>query len=124
MARPGCCRVFGGGGRTGGVGAEAITTNCGFLSLFQREMAAHVGVPVATSSLMQVPWVQAMLPPAAGRGDDGVGGIADRRGIWRRQECRLDTPVVGTENGVEFFRVLIRGEKQDMDVGLAAQRRA
>ena len=45
------------------LGAEAITTNCGFLSLFQRELAAHVGVPVATSSLMQVPWVQAALPP-------------------------------------------------------------
>ncbi len=25
-----------------GAGAEAITTNCGFLSLFQRELAAHV----------------------------------------------------------------------------------
>ena len=45
------------------LGAEAITTNCGFLSLFQKEIAAAVGVPVATSSLMQVPWVQATLPP-------------------------------------------------------------
>ena len=45
------------------LGAEAITTNCGFLSLFQTEIAAAVGVPVATSSLMQVPWVQATLPP-------------------------------------------------------------
>src|SRR5271166_6431448 len=44
-------------------GAEAITTNCGFLSLFQTELAAHVRVPVATSALIQVPWVQAMLPP-------------------------------------------------------------
>src|SRR5579871_4068388 len=26
------------------LGAEAITTNCGFLSLFQRELAAHVRV--------------------------------------------------------------------------------
>ena len=46
-------------------GAEAITTNCGFLSLFQRELAAHVRVPVATSALMQVPWVQATLPPGS-----------------------------------------------------------
>ena len=45
------------------LGAEAITTNCGFLSLFQRELAEAVQVPVATSSLMQVPWVQATLPP-------------------------------------------------------------
>ena len=45
------------------LGAEAITTNCGFLALFQRELAEAVQVPVATSSLMQVPWVQATLPP-------------------------------------------------------------
>jgi hypothetical protein len=45
------------------LGAEAITTNCGFLSLFQREIAAAVAVPVATSALMQTPWVQATLPP-------------------------------------------------------------
>ncbi len=45
------------------LGAEAITTNCGFLSLYQKELAAAAGVPVATSSLMQVPWVQATLPP-------------------------------------------------------------
>jgi hypothetical protein len=32
-----------------------------------------------------------------------------------------DTPFVGTEDGVEFFRVLILGEKQDMDIALAAR---
>ncbi len=31
-----------------------------------------------------------------------------------------DTPFIGTEDGQEFFRVLILGEKQDMDVGRAA----
>src|SRR5665213_78652 len=44
-------------------GAEAITTNCGFLSLFQAELAAHVRVPVATSALMQVPLLQATCRP-------------------------------------------------------------
>ena len=31
----------------------------------------------------------------------------------------LDTPLVGTENGKEFFRVLIKAEKDDMDVAQA-----
>src|SRR5437868_12031763 len=31
------------------LGADGITTNCGFLSLYQAELARHVGVPVATS---------------------------------------------------------------------------
>ena len=44
-------------------GADAITTNCGFLSVFQEGLAHHLDVPVATSSLMQVPLVAATLPP-------------------------------------------------------------
>jgi maleate cis-trans isomerase len=102
-------------------GAEAITTNCGFLSLFQREIAAHAGVPVATSSLMQVPWVQATLPPGKRVGVITVSGSSLTPRHFEAAGAPVDTPFVGTENGVEFFRVLILGEKQDMDVGLAAR---
>ena len=103
------------------VGAEAITTNCGFLSLFQRELAAHVQVPVATSALMQVPWVQAVLPPGKRVGVLTVSGAALTPLHLEAAGVALDTPVVGTEGGVEFFRVLILGEKQDLDVRLAAR---
>ena len=102
-------------------GAEAITTNCGFLALFQQELAAHVRVPVATSSLMQVPWVQATLPPGK---RVGVVTVSARSLTSQHLEAAgvpLDTPIAGTENGQEFFRVLILGEKQDMDIGLAAK---
>src|SRR4051794_767961 len=100
-------------------GAEAITTNCGFLSLFQREIAAAVGVPVATSSLMQVPWAQATLPP--GR---RVGVLTVSKGSLTPAHLEaagvpLDTPVMGTEGGREFFRVLIKADAIDMDVVLA-----
>ena len=102
-------------------GAEAITTNCGFLALFQRELAAHVRVPVATSALMQVPWVQATLPPGQ---RVGVVSVSAQSLTPRHLEAAgvpLDTPIAGTEDGKEFFRVLILGEKLDMDVGLAAK---
>ncbi|MCW3473778.1 aspartate/glutamate racemase family protein [Limobrevibacterium gyesilva] len=102
-------------------GAEAITTNCGFLSIFQREIAAHVGVPVATSALLQFPWVQATLPPGK---RVGIVTVSKSTLTPRHLEAAgvpLDTPVVGTEGGREFFRVLIKAEKQDMDVGLAAR---
>jgi Asp/Glu/hydantoin racemase len=103
------------------LGCEAITTNCGFLSLFQRELAAHVRVPVATSSLIQVPWVQATLPPGKRVGVITVsaGSLTPRH--LEAAGVPLDTPVVGTETGREFFRVLVLGQKQDMDVDLAAQ---
>lgn len=102
-------------------GAEAITTNCGFLALFQAELAAHVRVPVATSSLIQVPWVQATLPPG-----QRVGLITVSRASLTLRHLAAagvpqDIPCVGTETGREFFRVLIKAEATDMDVALAAQ---
>ncbi|TPG53393.1 aspartate/glutamate racemase family protein [Roseomonas nepalensis] len=100
-------------------GAEAITTNCGFLSLFQREIAREVGVPVATSSLLQVPWVQAMLPPGQRVGLVTVSGGSLSPAHLEAAGVPLDIPVEGTESGREFFRVLIRAEKDDMDVDLA-----
>jgi hypothetical protein len=102
-------------------GAEAITTNCGFLALFQRELAEHVRVPVATSSLLQVPWVQATLPPGKRVGVITVSGSSLTPRHLAAAGVPADTPFIGTESGLEFFRVLVRGESQDMDVALAAQ---
>jgi len=101
------------------LGAEAITTNCGFLSLFQKEIAAAVGVPVATSSLMQVPWVQATLPPGKRVGLVTVSGSTLSPAHLEGAGVPLDTPLVGTENGKEFFRVLIKAETDDMDIAQA-----
>ena len=103
------------------LGAEAITTNCGFLSLFQRELAAAVKVPVATSSLMQVPWVQATLPPGRRVGVLTVSRASLTPAHLEAAGAPPDTPISGTEGGRAFFRVLIRAEAIDMDVGLAEQ---
>ena len=103
------------------LGAEAITTNCGFLSLFQKELAAAVGVPVATSSLMQVPWVQATLPPGRRVGLVTVSGSTLGPEHLASAGVPLDTPLIGTEHGREFFRVLIKAEKHDMDISAARQ---
>ncbi|HEX2941979.1 MAG TPA: aspartate/glutamate racemase family protein, partial [Rhodopila sp.] len=89
------------------LGAEAITTNCGFLSLFQHELAAHVNVPVATSALIQVPWVQATLPPDKRVGIVTVSGQSLSPRHLEAAGVPPDTPIMGTENGREFFRVLI-----------------
>lgn len=43
-------------------GCLAIAAGCGFLALLQPVLAAAVQVPVATSALIQVPLVAAMLP--------------------------------------------------------------
>ncbi|MBV9828332.1 MAG: aspartate/glutamate racemase family protein [Alphaproteobacteria bacterium] len=99
-------------------GADGITTNCGFLSLYQRELAAHVGVPVATSSLMQAPLIERMLPPGK-----RVGILTVSAATLSREHLVLagvdpDTPVVGTDGGREFSRVMLNSEER-MDVAAA-----
>jgi hypothetical protein len=65
-----------GGSGAGGLGADGITTNCGFLSLYQRELAAAVAVAVATSSLMRVPLIQSTLPAGKRVGIITVSGAS------------------------------------------------
>ncbi len=97
-------------------GAEAITTNCGFLALFQAELAEALAVPVATSALMQVPMVQALLPPGRRVGVLTVSAASLTPEHLARAGCPPDTPVVGTEDGAEFTRVLLGNElRLDVD---------
>ncbi len=42
-------------------GVRAIATSCGFLAIFHQELAAAVGIPVYSSSLLQVPIAHAIL---------------------------------------------------------------
>ena len=44
-------------------GVKAICTTCGFLGVFQRELAAAISVPVFASSLLQIPMISRMLRP-------------------------------------------------------------
>ena len=102
-------------------GAAAITTNCGFLSLFQRELAAHVGVPVATSALMQVPWVQATLPPGRRVGIITISSATLAPAHLEAVGAPPDTPTAGCDAGRELFPVLIAGKRTALDTALAEQ---
>lgn len=46
-------------------GCRAITTTCGFTSLFQGEVSAAVPVPVAMSSLSLLPLIEHLIPPGS-----------------------------------------------------------
>ena len=48
-------------------GVRALATSCGFMILFQEELARAFPVPVFTSSLLQLPFIQAGLPPEPDR---------------------------------------------------------
>ncbi|NVN09902.1 MULTISPECIES: aspartate/glutamate racemase family protein [Nguyenibacter] len=101
------------------LGVSAITTNCGFLALLQPQLAAALNVPVATSSLMQIPWVNATLPPGRRAGIVTICAATLTQAHLAAVGAPTDTPVIGTEDGAEFFRVLIKAESETMDVALA-----
>jgi Asp/Glu/hydantoin racemase len=100
------------------LGADAITTNCGFLSLYQAELASAVGVPVATSSLMQAPLIQATLPPGRGVGILTISAASLTKEHLLKAGVAEDMPVVGTENGKEFTRAIL-GDEERLDVAAA-----
>ena len=99
-------------------GADGITTTCGFLSLYQRDIAAHVGVPVATSSLMQIPFMERVLPPGKRVGVLTVSAANLTEEHLRAAGADPGTPVVGTDDGSEFTRVMINDEER-LDVAAA-----
>ena len=99
-------------------GADGITTSCGFLSLFQAELAATCAVPVAASSLMQVPFVERLLPPGRRAGVLTVSGTHLRPEHLVAAGVAPDTPVMGTESGRELSRVLL-GDLPELDVEAA-----
>jgi Asp/Glu/hydantoin racemase len=99
-------------------GADGITTNCGFLSLFQAELAAACGVPVATSSLMQVPLIQRLLPPDRRAGIITISSRNLSEDHLRAAGVDAATPIVGTDGGREFTRAILDDEPA-LDVELS-----
>jgi hypothetical protein len=99
-------------------GADGLTTTCGFLSLYQREIAAHVRVPVATSSLMQIPFIERVLPPGKRVGVLTVSAANLTAEHLRAAGADPATPVVGTDEGSEFSRVMINDEER-LDIAAA-----
>jgi Asp/Glu/hydantoin racemase len=97
-------------------GVSAITSACGFLALFQRELTAAVGIPLYSSSLMQVPLVHRMLPP--GR---TVGVMtANRKSLTPRYFQAVGAEsvpvrIVGMEDQAEFREVILEGRRDDLD---------
>jgi hypothetical protein len=100
------------------LGADGITTNCGFLALYQREIAAHVGVPVATSSLMQAPMIQATLPPGKRVGILTISAASLTPEHLAKAGVPDGTPVIGTDAGKEFTRAIL-GDEPTLDVEAA-----
>jgi len=97
-------------------GVGAITTTCGFLAMFQQEIASAVDVPVFTSSLMQVPLVYAMLKPSQKVGIITIHAESlTQRHLSSVGVDKVPHVIVGTEGEEEFSRVILDDE-MELDV--------
>lgn len=97
------------------MGADGITTSCGFLSPMQQALKEAIGVPVVTSSLAQLPWVESLLPAGKRAGVLTIHSAHLSAAHLLAAGASADTPVVGTESGREFTRVILNDEPA-MDV--------
>ncbi|MCE8525552.1 aspartate/glutamate racemase family protein [Ruegeria pomeroyi] len=101
-------------------GADGITTNCGFLALVQDELRAALDVPVATSSLMQVPMVQALLPPGRKAVILTISKATLSPAHLSAAGVPADTPVFGTDGGRAFTRDIL-GDAPQIDFAACRQ---
>lgn len=103
-------------------GAKAITTCCGFLAIHQRELAAAVDVPVATSSLLQIPLILQLLNPSQSLGVITANGEnlgpAHFEAVGVDAVYRRRVRILGLERTAHLYRVLT-GDNENLDYSLA-----
>lgn len=103
-------------------GVRAITGSCGFLALFQRELAAAARVPVFASSLIQTPLAYQMTGASA-----PVGVLtASARALTQRHfegvgAAHVPVVVEGLDDAPEFSAVILRNERTAMDLDKIAE---
>lgn len=95
-------------------GAVAIVTTCGFLALHQGELAARLPVPFASSSLLQLPLLERMLPLGKRAGVITIDAGALTHAHLEAVGADPDTPIVGVDPQGEFARTFL-GNRPTLD---------
>ncbi len=101
-------------------GASAITTSCGFLALFQRELAGSVRVPLWSSSLLLVAGIDARLAP--GRRAGIV--TTDAASLTSDHLSAVDAPVDAPIEGLALessLRATLLDDLAELDVEAASR---
>lgn len=91
-------------------GVDGITTTCGFLALYQRQLTERLSVPVATSALLQVPLVERLLPRGKRVGILTYSKAALTPAHLEAVGVDADTPIHGMPPDGEFVRSIRDGD--------------
>ncbi|CAM4424879.1 aspartate/glutamate racemase family protein [Nocardia ninae] len=97
-------------------GVAAITSGCGFLVIFQQQLADAVGIPLYSSSLIQLPMVHRML--SANRRAGLL--VAKKESLTRRHLAAIGGEsipicVAGMDAQPEFREVILEGRRTRLD---------
>ncbi len=96
-------------------GVRAITGSCGFLAMFQKEIADAVSIPVFVSSLLQVPLAFQMTRAPVGVLTASAPSLTEKHIAGAGCEG-IPIVVQGLENTEEFAAVILRNERNGMDL--------
>lgn len=88
-------------------GVGGIVTSCGFLARFQKELTRRCPVPVATSSLLQIPLVEMLLPAGRTVGILTADANALTADHFEGVGCRQGYPVAGMRDDGVFKQELL-----------------
>lgn len=91
-------------------GIQAITTSCGFNAIFQKSLAEAVDVPVFSSALLQIPFVQQLVGQ-----NRAVGVITANKSLLTREHLHacgvsddMNVIILGLENMPEWGKIFTR----------------
>ncbi len=90
-------------------GVRAITTSCGFLVLFQDELARQLRVPFFASSLLQIPLVSNMMRKPIGIITADAGALTLDHFRAAGVDASIPVVVSGLERSPAFASAILRG---------------
>ncbi|MFI6041548.1 aspartate/glutamate racemase family protein [Nocardia sp. NPDC051321] len=103
-------------------GAAAITSGCGFLVIFQQQLADAVQIPLYSSSLIQVPMVHRMLAA-----DRKVGLLVAKKAALTQGHLQaigaesVPICIAGMDNQPEFREVILEGRRNNLNADRLGQ---
>lgn len=98
-------------------GVKAVSGACGFMALFQQQVAAELDIPVLLSSLLQIPFIHTITGRPVGILTADASALTPRHFEGVGVSADIPVRVMGLEDCEEFSSAILR-EKGTLDSAL------
>jgi len=96
-------------------GVKAITGDCGFMAIYQKEVKAAVNVPVFLSSLLQIPFIAATLPDHAAIGIITANSRSLTPDVFKKISVKDDSLIIYGLEDSRYFKEAVFDETGFLD---------